>query len=125
MVRNQARSNRKPSGGRYKYKKVRRQHETGREAASTRVGEDKVVSVRTLGGNQKHKALSASHASVVDADGKHHRVELVGVEDNPANRHFVRRNIVTKGAVVETEMGRARVTNRPGQEGHVDAVLLE
>ena len=125
MVRNQARSKRKPSGGRYKYKKVRRQHESGREAANTRIGEDKTLSVRTLGGNQKDKALSVSEANVVDKKGKHHSVEILGVEDNPANRHFVRRNIITKGAIISTDKGDARVTNRPGQEGFVDAVLLE
>jgi small subunit ribosomal protein S8e len=32
---------------------------------------------------------------------------------------------VTKGAVIETGEGRARVTSRPGQTGQVNAVLVE
>lgn len=126
MVRNQARSKRQPSGARFKQQKVRRQHESGREPAFTRVADAaKKVSLRTIGGNQKVKALEVSQASVLDADGKHHVVDILGVEDNPANRQFVRRNIVTKGAVIDTEKGLARVTSRPGQTGAVNAVLLE
>jgi small subunit ribosomal protein S8e len=37
----------------------------------------------------------------------------------------VRRNIVTKGAIIETDAGQARVVSRPGQDGQVNAVLLE
>ena len=45
--------------------------------------------------------------------------------DNPANVNYVRRNIVTKGAVIETSAGRARVTSRPGQDGQINAVLVD
>ncbi|MCD6558125.1 MAG: 30S ribosomal protein S8e, partial [Candidatus Aenigmarchaeota archaeon] len=38
---------------------------------------------------------------------------------------FVRRNIITKGAIIMTEDGRAVVTNRPGQEGVINAKLIE
>jgi small subunit ribosomal protein S8e len=31
---------------------------------------------------------------------------------------------MTKGAIIETEMGKAKVTSRPGQDGVVNAVLL-
>ena len=37
----------------------------------------------------------------------------------------VRRNILTKGAIIETDAGKAKITNRPGQEGTVNAVLVE
>ncbi|MEK6949175.1 MAG: 30S ribosomal protein S8e, partial [Nanoarchaeota archaeon] len=46
------------------------------------------------------------------------------ISGNPANRHFVRRNIMTKGAIIETEKGKARITSRPGQDGAVNAVLI-
>ena len=125
MVRNQSRSNRQPSGARYKQQKVRRQHESGREPARTLIGDDKKVFVRTLGGNQKVKALAVSSAFVVDKNNKHHEVEVLGVETNDANTQFERRNIITKGAVIQTSKGLARVTSRPGQTGVVNAVLLE
>lgn len=123
MVHNQSRSNRKPSGGRYKRLKVRRQHQAGGIPALTRVGARRTRTIRTIGGNTKRQALAANTATVVDSNGKHHTVTILNVKENPANRHFVRRNIVTKGCVIETDKGDARVTNRPGQEGIVHAVL--
>jgi len=47
------------------------------------------------------------------------------VLENPANRHFVRRNILTKGTIIETVKGKAKITGRPGQEGMVNAVLIK
>ena len=52
------------------------------------------------------------------------KVEILDVLDNTANRDFVRRKIITKGAVIETELGQARVTSRPGQHGVINAVLV-
>ncbi|RLF82243.1 30S ribosomal protein S8e, partial [Thermococci archaeon] len=53
------------------------------------------------------------------------KVKIISVVENPANRQYVRRNIVTKGAIVQTEIGKALVTSRPGQDGIVNAVLLK
>jgi len=36
----------------------------------------------------------------------------------------MRRSILTKGAIIKTEIGDARITNRPGQDGIINAVLL-
>jgi len=47
------------------------------------------------------------------------------VVSSEANRHFVRRNIITKGAIVRTEAGDAKITSRPGQEGAINAVLIK
>ena len=30
-----------------------------------------------------------------------------------------------KGAIIETSAGKARITNRPSQEGQINAVLIE
>ena len=38
--------------------------------------------------------------------------------------HYMRRNILTKGAIIKTELGDARITNRPGQDGVINAILL-
>ena len=125
MVLNQARSNRKPSGARYKYQKVRRQHEAGRRPALTRIGAKRNQVVRTIGDNKKVKALTTPTASVFDPKNKKHfSAEIESVQENQANRHFVRRNIITKGAIIQTSKGPARVTSRPGQTGQIQAVLL-
>ena len=52
-------------------------------------------------------------------------VKLLNVIENSANPNYVRRNIITKGAIVETELGHAKVTSRPGQDGVVNGVIVE
>ncbi|MDR0767854.1 MAG: 30S ribosomal protein S8e, partial [Methanosarcinales archaeon] len=47
------------------------------------------------------------------------------VTGNTANNHYVRRNIMTKGTIVKTDIGLVRITSRPGQDGVINAVLLE
>ncbi len=44
--------------------------------------------------------------------------------ENAANRHYVRRDIITKGTIIQTKLGKARVTSRPAQDGTVNAVLI-
>lgn len=64
-------------------------------------------------------------ANVADArSGTTKRVKIMAVKSNPANSFFARRNITTKGAVIETEIGDAVVTSRPGQDGLVNAKLI-
>lgn len=70
--------------------------------------------------------LSTDSANVVDPKTGHaKKVKILTVIENPADPHFVRRNVLTRGAVIDTELGKARVTSRPGQSGTVDAVLVE
>ncbi|MCK5560714.1 MAG: 30S ribosomal protein S8e, partial [Thermoplasmata archaeon] len=44
--------------------------------------------------------------------------------ENSANPFYVRRNIINKGAIIDTELGNARVTSRPGQHGMINAILI-
>jgi len=52
------------------------------------------------------------------------KTDIITVVENPANIHYVRRNILTKGAIVNTKLGKARITSRPGQSGVINAVLI-
>lgn len=126
MAISQARSNKKPSGSRYKSCKKKRLYELGSLPTHTKLDKRKSRKVRVLGGNTKTKLLSDETVNIVDKKTKKvEKVKIKGVVENPANRHFVRRNILTKGTVIETEKGKARITSRPGQEGVINAVLLE
>ncbi|MFH1182216.1 MAG: 30S ribosomal protein S8e [Candidatus Woesearchaeota archaeon] len=121
----QLRSRRKPTGGRYKASRKKRLTERGRLPALTKPGENAVKYVKTRGGNMKMKLTYASTANVFDRKTKAFKVaKFTIVIENNANRQFVRRNILTKGAVIDTELGKARVTNRPGQEGYINAELV-
>jgi small subunit ribosomal protein S8e len=80
---------------------------------------------RIMGSNLKHKLLSEEYVNLADPKTKKvTKAKITTVVENPANRNFVRRNILTKGTIVETEKGKARITSRPGQEGTVNAVLI-
>jgi small subunit ribosomal protein S8e len=121
----QLRSRRTPSGGRYKDSRKKRLTEMGRLPASTKPGEKAVKYVKVRGGNIKKKMVYGAVANVLDKKTKVFKaVKFTVVSENNANRQFVRRNILTKGAVIETELGKARVTNRPGQEGFINAELI-
>jgi small subunit ribosomal protein S8e len=47
------------------------------------------------------------------------------VLDNPANIDYNRRGVITKGVIVRTEKGLAKIVSRPGQDGVLNAVLVE
>ena len=124
MARSQDRSNRKTSGGRYHSSRTKRKYELVGFPAMTKVAEQKVKAQRVIGGNVKMSVLGVKEVSVADKKGKASKTEILNVLENPANPNLVRRNIVTKGAIVETKLGKARITSRPGQEGVVSGVLI-
>jgi small subunit ribosomal protein S8e len=120
------RSKRKVSGGKYNKIRDKRKSEIGREPALTTIGETKKSEVRMIGGEKKVYLLRHKSANVYDPKTKKfHKLEIKTVSENNANRNYIRRNIMTRGAIIGTEMGKARITNKPGQEGAINAVLIE
>ena len=121
----QQRSKRKSTGGKYQAARKKKLYEKGGNPTYTKVDEkSKSRVVSTRGGNTKVKALTVAFANVMK-DSKVKKVKIKAVVDNSANRNFVRRNILNKGTVIETEIGNARVTSRPSQDGIVNAVYIE
>jgi small subunit ribosomal protein S8e len=120
----QGRSPRKRTGGRLRPNHKKKKHELGEESTETQVGESKLKTVDTRGNTTKIRAITTDVASVA-VDGETREAEIENVAENDANPNYARRNIITKGAIVETSEGRARVTSRPGQDGQVNAVLVE
>jgi small subunit ribosomal protein S8e len=126
MVIVQKRSLRKPSGARYNVAPTKRLHQKGNSAAKTTVNEKRITVHRTKGGSQKNRLLSANTINAYDHTKKKFVQAKIGtVVENDANRHFVRRNIITRGAVVKTDIGNVRITSRPGQEGALNGVKVE
>lgn len=121
----QGNSRRSITGRRIRYPRSKRKCEVGREQHHTTIGDQKLKKVRTKGHNQKIRSKSTNIAFVVDPKtGKTTKTDIISVVENPANIHYVRRNIMTKGAIIETKVGKARITSRPGQSGAINAVLL-
>ncbi|MHA1594502.1 MAG: 30S ribosomal protein S8e [Candidatus Baldrarchaeia archaeon] len=118
-------SRRLPTGALRKLARKKRKYEMGRPPVETTIGEEKRKVVRARGGNIKVKLLQATYANVSDPKtGITKKVKILKVIENPANRDYSRRGIITKGAIVKTEIGDAVVTSRPGQDGVVNAVLI-
>ncbi len=125
MALSQLKSTQKPSGGKYKKARKKRLCELGRVPSFTKLGTKRITVIRGRSENLKFRLLSADTANVFSSkEKKYVQAKIKTITGNPANRHFVRRNIMTKGAIIETDIGKARITSRPGQDGTVNAVLI-
>lgn len=103
---------------------MKRRYEKGSFPTETTLGEPRKKTDRGRGGNIKMRLLSANQANVSDpSTRKIQKVEILRVVRNPANVDYDRRGVITKGTIIETSLGTALVTSRPGQDGIVNAVL--
>ncbi len=121
----QGKAKRSKTGRRIRYARVKRKFEIGRESHLTTIGTNSLKVVRTKGNNRKTRLKTSNIANVLDPKTKKiTKTEISAVKENSANIHYVRRNIINKGAIIETKIGKAKVTSRPGQTGTINAILL-
>ena len=124
-MRWQGKIGRKLTGGKLILARGKRKLEIGREQSDTTIGEVRIKKVQVRGGREKVRMLRGNMVAVADpVTGMSKMVKIETAKENRANLHYMRRNILTKGAVIKTEIGDARITNRPGQDGIINAVLL-
>jgi len=122
----QGTSKRKPTGGRLTLSRKKRRFEIGKEPVFTFVGNEKRQVSRVRGANVKVRLLKAQFANVIDpATNQAQKAKIITVKESPSNPNYVQRNIITKGAVIQTELGLAKVTSRPGQDGAINAILMK
>ncbi|MFA4960856.1 MAG: 30S ribosomal protein S8e [Candidatus Pacearchaeota archaeon] len=114
---------RKASGG--KYKKVKKKKLIGRQGQPriVKLGERKTKTLKGRGGNKKIVSLQNNIVNL-NANGKTKVTAIKNVIETPSNIFLARQNILVKGAIIETELGKAKITNRPSQEGNVQAILI-
>jgi small subunit ribosomal protein S8e len=115
----------KISGGKYIQNRKKKKNELAGQKKIIKIGEDKRKTKRTRGGNQKTYLLKAKFINIQTKDKKTKKTEIKNVLETPSNRFLARQNILTKGTIVETELGRVKLTNRPTQEGIVNGILIE
>jgi len=126
MAISQKRSKRKVSGGRYRPFRKEKLRDTGRDPTFTKLGNNKVRKIKVRAGKEKRVLLSANIINVYDSkEKKYKKTNIKTVLENPANRHYVRRNILTKGTIIDTDLGKVRITSRPGQNEVLSGVLVK
>lgn len=125
MVKWNLPSERKPTGGLANRNRKKMRMDRRSEFLETRLEERTLKNLRGKGGSSKVRLLSDNVVNLATKGGKVVKTKILTVVENPANPHYVRRNVITKGAVIKTESGLARVTSRPSGDGIINAVLIE
>ena len=117
------------SGGRKRANSDKRLHHYGgffaRGKYDREAKEETRENRRTKGGSEKTGGKTLLFANVTLPQGGTKKAKITEVVSNPSNRHYARENILTKGALIDTDLGRARITSRPGQTGIINAILLK
>jgi len=117
---------RKITGGKYRPEKKKKSFEHKVQERHVTLRETKRKRMRRRGGNMKTVLLGTNIANLTDPKTKKtQKVEIKNVLETPQNTFLARQNRLMKGAVIQTSAGKARITNRPSQEGHINAILLE
>jgi small subunit ribosomal protein S8e len=114
---------RKFTGGRKIASRGRRKFEIDRYPNEATVGTIDTVTRAVRGGNTKTAIKTADFANITDpASNKTTRSKILRVTKNFANKDYERRGVLSKGALIETEAGPARISSRPGQDGMINAI---
>ena len=125
-MKQQRMSNRKYTGAKlHRYRRFRKR-EMGRDPSETKIGPTHFNIIRVHGGNYKQKILRVNYINAyVPKEKKVKKLEIKKFLQNGASVDYQRRNILTKGAIVETELGKVKITSRPGQIGSLSGILIE
>ena len=119
-------SGRKYTGGRKIAMRRRRKYEIDRYPNEAVLGDKSIKTRRVIGNNLKVAVKFGAFVSLADPVlKKTTNAKILQVVKNPANKDYERRGVISKGALLETPSGMARVISRPGQDGCINAVLVK
>jgi|TARA_B100001971_G_C18179872_1_gene532128 small subunit ribosomal protein S8e len=118
---------RKITGGKYKTLRKKKKFSLSGVTRKVKLSEKPKQKIKKgLGGNNKKVLLSTNFANITNPETKKtQKSKIKNVLETPSNRFLARQNILVKSAIIETELGKAKITNRPSQEGSVQAVLIQ
>ena len=122
----QGRAGRRYTGAAIRISRGKRAYEIGGEAAETKLAGRKIEQKIGMGGNMKTKLLQDEFANVTDPrTSATRKAKITQILKNTASVDYQRRGIITRGAIIKTELGEAVVTSRPGQHGLINAMLVK
>ena len=105
--------------------KTRQKFQIDRYPNEALMGEQETATRKTRGNNRKTALKTVNHVNLVLPNAKIKRSKIVRVLENQTNNDYQRRGVITKGAILETEDGKCKVVSRPGQNGVINAILVE
>ena len=116
---------RKRTGGLIKHTRSRRSDEKDTFSVDTLLGDHSVRIKSSRGGNIKVSLVSDNSVNVIDkSTNTIKKTSINRVLKNPSNRDYERRGVITRGAILDTELGKVRVLSRPGQTGIINGILI-
>ena len=116
---------RKHTGGLIKHTRSRRSDEKDTYSVDTLLGDHSVRIKSSRGGNIKVSLVSDNSVNVIDkSTNTIKKTSINRVLKNPSNRDYERRGVITRGAILDTELGKVRVLSRPGQTGIINGILI-
>ena len=84
--------------------KKKRQYESGRPAANTKLGDKRIREVRAMGGKIKHRALRLNTGNYNWAsEGVAFKTKILNVVYNASNNELVRTNTLVKNTIVRVD----------------------
>lgn len=117
---------RKYTGGRKIAMRSRRKFEIDRYPNEAVIGSNLKVTRRVRGNNNKTALKTVEFANISNPEeNKTTKSKILRVIKNAANKDYERRGVITKGTVIETELGMAKVVSRPGQVALINAIQLK
>jgi len=115
---------RKITGGKYIKARKKKLREKVGQKRKVKLGEEKRKVKIVSGGNIKVMMYSGKYVNVQEK-GKSKKVEIKNVIETPSDKFLARQNIITKGTILLTELGKVKVTNRPSQTGIINGILIK
>ena len=103
----------------------KKKFQMGRLPTETELGERVVRVVNGRGNTSKHRLAREQYVNVSDEKGTTQYLKILKVLENPSSVDYNRRGVITKGCIVKTEHGNARVTSKPGAHGVISAVFIK
>ncbi|XP_014673652.1 PREDICTED: 40S ribosomal protein S8-like [Priapulus caudatus] len=92
---------RRATGGKRKPLRKKRKFELGRPPANTKLGPQRIHTVRTRGGNKKYRALRLDHGNFAwGSECCARKTRIIDVVYNASNNELVRTKTLVKNAVV-------------------------
>ena len=115
----------KLTGGRRHPLRTRRKYEIDRYPNEALLGAQVTVTRKVRGKKNKTALKTIDFVNLATGDGNVKKVKISKVLENPTNKDYQRRGVITKGAILETADGKCRVISKPGQHGIANAVLIK